>query len=91
MMEIHTQMERFRRTMMDVEFQLINPDVLQGSLPTPIETDIEFQRAFSASFDRLPSMSYRTTRGPLVFKLVNLIIKELLPHLWIIFRLGRTP
>ena len=31
------------------------------------------------------------TRGALVFKLVNLIIKELLPRLWIIFRLGRTP
>ena len=49
MMEGHTQMERFRRTMMDVEFQLINPDLLQGSIRYSIETDLQFQMAFSAS------------------------------------------
>ena len=35
---------------------------MQGSIRIPIETDCEFQRAFSASFDRLPS---RLTKLPL--------------------------
>ena len=29
-------------------------DSSQGSIRTPIETDLDFQRAFSGPFDRLP-------------------------------------
>ena len=35
-------------------------------------------------------MLARIYKGVLVFKLVNLIIKELLHRLWFIIRLGRT-
>ena len=37
----------------------------------PIETDIEFQRAFSASFGTLPIERTGFARGPLVFKLTS--------------------
>jgi len=35
-------------------YQQTDSDKLQGSIRIPIETETEFQRAFNASFDRLP-------------------------------------
>ena len=42
---------------MGTEYQIINYGSLQGSIRRPIETDIQFQRAFGASIDRLPTQS----------------------------------
>ena len=41
-------------------------DSSRGSIRIPIETNSEFQRAFSASFDRLPLKAHTNSRGPLV-------------------------
>ena len=40
-------------------------DSSQGSIRTPIETDLDFQRAFSASFGTLPmrNRSFRISLG----------------------------
>ena len=35
-------------------YQQTDSDKLQWSIRIPIETETEFQRAFNASFDRLP-------------------------------------
>ena len=42
--------------------------IISGSIGIPIETDLQFQRAFSASFDRLPLLSYTIQRGPLCIR-----------------------
>ena len=36
------------------EYRIIESDYSQGSIRIPIETDLQFQRAFSASFGTLP-------------------------------------
>ena len=40
-------------------------DVIKGSIRIPIETDLEFQRAFSGSFQWLPMRSPLSGRGAL--------------------------
>ena len=48
-------------------------DSSQGSIPIPIETDLQFQRAFSPSFDRLP-MRMELLVGWLAEELLTVLI-----------------
>ena len=43
--------------------RIIESDHSHGSIRIPIKTGLQFQRAFSAFFDRLPLCSYASTRG----------------------------
>jgi len=47
------------------EYEIIESDKLLGSIRIPIETDLQFQRAFSPSFDRLPIERTGFGRAPL--------------------------
>jgi hypothetical protein len=52
-------------------------DSSHGAIRLPIETDLQFQRAFSPSFDRLPYVTPLFQRAPLCIAIGHQSIEEI--------------